>query len=379
MKHRGPWTRGHHGGPPWARGGEPVEWAQSWRGKRGKLFVRFAAVFGFMALLIMGGMAILAFLITQLFGGGGQTAVLVWIGGLGLVMALPTLAVTMAVRAFRSIATPLADLMAAADDVAAGNLSVRVREHGPGEFRRMAGSFNRMAGELERTDRQRRNMTADVAHELRTPLHVIQGNLEGILDDVYEPTKEHIGATLEETRLLGRLVEDLGTLSLAESGQLAFLKETVDLAELLIDLGTTFSVQAETAGIDLQVETGGDPVGLKVIADAARIDQVLGNLVVNALRHTHRGGSITLRAEPYAEGVRLSVSDTGEGIPSDDLPFVFDRFWRADRSRSHAGGEGAGLGLAIARQLVRGQRGNIGVESEPGLGTTFTIELPTGD
>ncbi len=352
------------------------------------LFLRFAGVFGFIALLVLGGMAALAFLLTRLFGGDGQTAVLVWVGGCGLSLALPLLAVGLATRAFRGIATPLADVMAAADAVAEGDMSVRVQvpEHGPSEFGRLAESFNRMTEELERADQRRRNLTADVAHELRTPLHIIQGNLEGILDDVYAPSAEHIGATLEETRTLARLVDDLRTLSLAEAGQLPLNREPVDVIELLADVSTSFSGQAEAAGIDLRVETEGNLSALTIIGDVGRLDQVLSNLMANALRHTPSGGIITLRAEaalsavegPVHDGVRIIVRDTGEGIPAEALPYIFDRFWRGDRSRSHASGAGSGLGLAIARQLVQAHGGWIGVESGVGQGTAFTIELPAG-
>ena len=351
-------------------------WRHEWHHKRRFIFFRLAGAFGLMVLLVLGGMAMLAFLLMRLFGGHGRMAVLVWIGGLGLSISMPVLAGLLAKRAIRDIATPLADIMAAANAVAEGDLSVRVPEDDhEGEFGQLAKSFNHMVEELGRADQQRRNLTADVAHELRTPLHIIQGNLEGILDDVYEPTSEHIGATLEETRALARLVEDLRTLSLAEAGQLPLVWERVEVGELLADVRTSFSGQAEAAGIDLCVAVDGTSAALTISADIGRLDQVLGNLVANAVRHTPPDGRITLQAEPTHGGVRIAVCDTGEGIPAEDLPYIFERFWRGDRSRSHASGAGSGLGLAIARQLVHTHGGRISVESEVGHGTTFTIEL----
>jgi signal transduction histidine kinase len=377
-----PW--GHHahhehwGPPPWEywrhHRRDFRKWRKEMRRKRGGLFFRFIGAFGCLTVLILGGMAALAFLLSQLFEGSGRMAVTLWFGGCGLFLALALLAGLLARRTFRDIAIPLADVMSAADAVAEGDLSVRVEEDKPGEFGQLARSFNRMVGELERADQQRRNLTADVAHELRTPLHIIQGNLEGILDDVYEPTDEHIEAILEETRQLSRLVEDLRTLSLAEAGQLPLVWEPVDVTELLADVRTSFSGQAETSGIELRIEVEDDlPT---VTGDVGRLDQVLSNLVANAVRHTPAGGAITLRAEPLEEGVRILVRDTGEGISAENLPYVFDRFWKGDRSRSRAGGAGSGLGLAIARQLVNAHGGRIVVESKVGQSTTFTIELP---
>lgn len=329
-----------------------------------------------MALLVIGGMVALAFVLSRLFGGDGRMTAFVWLGGCSLALALPLLAAALAARTFRRVATPLADVMAAAEAVAEGDLSARVQAVGPGEFGRLARSFNHMAEELERAEQQRRNLTADVAHELRTPLHIIQGNLEGILDGVYEPTAGHVQATLEETRLLARLVEDLRLLSLAEAGQLPMVREPVDVAELVADVVTSFSGQAEAAGVALEVQGEGEAAALTVSGDAGRLDQVLGNLVANALRHTPAGGVVTLQAQPTPGGVQIAVSDTGSGIPAEDLPYIFDRFWRGDRSRSHAAWAGSGLGLAIARQLVQAHAGTITAASQPGLGTTLTIHLP---
>jgi two-component system OmpR family sensor kinase/two-component system sensor histidine kinase BaeS len=361
------------------------DWPESWKdgnwGRGGRrhprfLFFRFLGAFGLVVLLFLGGMAGLAFFLTRLVGGGGPTAVLVWLVGCSLSVALPLMAVFTAIRTFRGIAAPLSRVMEAADSVAEGDFSVRVEENRGGEFAQLARSFNRMAAELERAEQQRRNLTADIAHELRTPLHIIQGNLEGVLDGVYEPTTEHINTTLDETRLLARLVEDLRTLSLAEAGQLPLVLEPVDVGELLADVQTSFSGQAEAAGIGLGLSINGQKEKLVVTGDTGRLDQVLSNLVANAIRHTKAGGEINLMAEAVNDYVQIQVVDNGEGIDTADLPFIFDRFWRADRARQHSDGA-VGLGLAIARQLVRAHGGKIGVESEKGVGTTFTIQLPT--
>ncbi len=344
-------------------------------------------VFGLFVLLLLGGLGLIVFFAVRLAGGDRHTAGVVWLSLCGLLLFVPLVAGWVGRRAFRGIARPLGDLMTASEQVAQGDLSVRVPVQRRGEFGQLANAFNHMVEELALADQRRRNLTADVAHELRTPLQIIQGNLEGIIDGVYSPTPEHISATLEETRLLARLVEDLRVLSQAEAGQLPMQWEDVNIAELLADVATSFSGQAQAAGVELEV-TGegvtGDGVtgegtaearGLVVRGDYSRLDQVLGNLVANALRHTPSGGRVTLGATALAAGVQIWVSDTGAGIPAEELPYIFDRFWRGDRARTHGQGAGSGLGLAIARQLVQAHGGQIRVESVVGQGTTFTIEL----
>ncbi len=349
-----------------------------WRGRGGCLFVRLLFVFGLIVLLVLGGMGILALLFTRAAGGQDEIAAFVWIGGCGLALALPILAMAIGSRALRGIATPLADVMEAADTVAEGDFTVRVSEEGRrNQFVRLARSFNRMTEELQRSDQMRRNLTADVAHELRTPLHIIQGNLEGVLDGVYDPTDDHIEATLDETRMLARLVDDLHTLSQAEAGQLSLFMEEVDVSDLLADVQTSFSGLAAEKVIELQVGFEGQPAELKVIGDADRLDQVLSNLVLNALRYTPAGGRVSLHAECHGENVHITVEDTGEGISAEDLPYIFERFWRGDASRTHVDGAGAGLGLAITKQLVEAHGGTVDAASVPGSGTRFRILLPT--
>lgn len=367
----------HHGwqGPPHSALYGPPPWAARWGHRRRFVFWRFLFVFGFLSLLFLLAIAIVLALTLGPVRAAGVSPDVVALVACGIPLAILLLTSMVGGWVFRRIGTPMADIMAAADSVAGGDLSVRVRENTPGELGQLARSFNHMIAELERAEQQRRNLTADVAHELRTPLHIIQGNLEGILDGVYEPSRENITATLDETRLLTRLISDLQTLSLAEAGQLPLHKVLFSASDLLSDVATSFAAQSTDLQVNLRVETRGDADRLGLYADPDRMDQVISNLVANALRYTPAGGTVTLWAEPLPGGVRLGVEDTGEGIPTDDLPYIYDRFWRGDRSRTRSDGASSGLGLAIARQLVQANGGKIYVESLPGFGTRFTIEM----
>jgi two-component system, OmpR family, sensor histidine kinase BaeS len=323
-----------------------------------------------MILLVFFG--VFGFLVSRLIGTNKQPTL--WVLPVVLVFAVffPMMFAFAARRSFSRFVTPIARIMAAADAVAEGDFSVRVPEEGPGEFGHLASSFNRMVAELYQSDQLRRNLTADVAHELRTPLHIIQGNLEGILDGVYQPGPDQINLLVDQTRQLTRLVDDLRTLSLAEAGQLSLKIEPVNVHELLSDIATSFSGQAEAAGINLKTEIIPENVPLIISGDAGRLDQVISNLIANALVHTPAGGTITLCAALHQPGVRIQVIDNGSGIAAEDLSFIFDRFWHGDRS--HQGS--TGLGLAIARQLVQAHGGSITVQTQLNQGTTFTIDLP---
>ncbi|MBN1537510.1 MAG: HAMP domain-containing protein [Anaerolineales bacterium] len=351
-------------------------WSKNLHDKRRFLFWRFLRTFGIFPLIVF---IVFIFILSKVFDFGSISLantgnLLILICGLPVVISI--LATVVSIVIFNRIAVPLADVMTAADAVAEGDLSVRLKEKAPGEFGNLARSFNRMTSELQRADQQRRNLTADVAHELRTPLHIIQGNLEGVLDGVYQANPKIMQNTLDETRLLTRLVDDLQTLSLAEAGQLPLHPMPVKVADLLADVITGFEGQAAEAGISLESHIPEIVGDLELHIDPDRISQVLNNLVSNALRYVSEGGWIHLGAEAQPGGVRLSVEDNGAGISEEDLPYIFDRFWRSDRSRTRQEGSGSGLGLAIARQLVQAHGGKISVESHPGEGTKFIIDLP---
>ncbi len=293
-------------------------------------------------------------------------------GILGAGAALAAILIALAAFFSSRISTPLRQLDAAARSMAAGNLQVRVQPGLVREVADLARSFNQMADALEDSDRQRRQLTADVAHELRTPLSIIKGRLEGIQDGVYRAEAEQIDGLLDKVALLERLVEDLRLLALADTGQLALHVEPVIPARLLEDARASFAHQAAERNITMRVETETVP---ELNADPQRIAQVLGNLVSNALRHTPPGGVVTLAVRAGPSEALFEVLDTGTGIAPEDLPRIFDRFYRADPSRARASG-GAGLGLAIARRIVEAHGGRIWAESTPGQGTTVRFTLP---
>jgi signal transduction histidine kinase len=274
----------------------------------------------------------------------------------------------------RRVVSPLAEVIVAAEEIAGGNLKTRVKKTpGPDDLRDLSDSFNKMADALERNDRERRDMLADIAHELRTPLTVMRGRLEGIMDGVYPADEEHVGPALEETYLLERLVEDLRLLTLAESRQLTFEKQSMDLNELARRVLSIFQAQADENQIQLSMQSATD--GMEAQLDPERTEQVIGNLVSNALRYVQSGGRVWIETHRRNDIVSISVNDNGSGISEEDLPYIFERFWRGDRSRSRASG-GVGLGLAIARQLVEAQGGSIKACNLPEGGLQVRCEFP---
>lgn len=273
---------------------------------------------------------------------------------------------------FRQITAPLDALTLATQKVAAGDLRTRATVRGEDEISRLGRSFNVMAENLEHSETARRNMLADVAHELRNPLGVIQSHLEAMLDGVFPTNTEQIASLQDETLLLKRLVDDLRDLALADAGQLSLHREATDLRALIERTVAMFQAQAAEHQIELHQELDKDVAPLNV--DRQRIEQVLRNLISNALRYSPAGASVTVKLSQSQNIVKVQVSDTGPGIPADALAQVFERFWRGDKSRSRALG-GSGLGLAIAKQWIEAHGGAIGVTSQVGQGTTFWFTL----
>jgi two-component system, OmpR family, sensor kinase len=293
---------------------------------------------------------------------------LLWAALLAAVLSL-----VLGVLISRLLTAPLSRLTRAAQSVAGGDLGQRVDVRSRDEIGQLSHAFNDMTFSLAAAETLRRNLIADVSHELRTPLTVVQGNLQALLDGVYPLELNQVASIYDETRLLTRLVDDLHDLALAEAGQLRLERIPVDVAQLTRIAASQFRPAAETVGVQLEFAAGEDIP--EVLGDADRLAQVLRNLLSNALRHTPAGGLVTLSVERTDGFVRIGVADTGTGISPEDLPHVFDRFYRGDKSLSRRGG-GAGLGLAIARQLVTAHGGTLEVNSPPGQGAVFALTLP---
>ncbi|MBP7687195.1 MAG: HAMP domain-containing protein [Thermoflexales bacterium] len=295
-------------------------------------------------------------------------------GGVALLAAL-----VIGFVVFRTITRPIDQLSQAAHSLACGDLTARVAATphssrlGDDELTELGATFNVMADSLQQAEALRRDMTADIAHELRTPLAVMRGNLEAMLDGVYPPDAEHLQPVLNQVHLLTRLVEDLRTLALAEAGQLPLSKRPIELNQLIESTLASFQAQATAQGVTLSAATLEALPAIDV--DPDRVQQTLGILIANALRHTPADGSIKVTLRRDATQAIIEVADSGAGIPPEDLPHVFERFYRADKSRSRESG-GSGLGLAIAKSIVQAHGGTISATSEVGKGTIVRFTLP---
>jgi signal transduction histidine kinase len=365
------------GPPPWWPAGEPWpprEGRGTWGGRgprggrRGPWSRGFGCLFSLFFLLGIAGIIGVITTVIERVGPLGQLARL-----FGFVLVIAVIgALLISGRTFRRVAGSLDEMVDAASRVESGDYSVRVRERdrGPRSMRDLARGFNEMVTRLEVDEAQRRRLLADVSHELRTPLTVVQGNIEAMLDGVHQVDETHLAAILEETRVLGRLVDDLRTVALSETGSLPLHREPTDLSIVATDAVGAFRPAADAGGVELAVEIADDIPLLEV--DPVRIREVISNLIANALSHTPRGGSVAVDARVGDTGraVVVTVRDTGSGIEPDLLRHVFDRFAKGAESR------GSGLGLAIARGLVEAHGGSIDVVSSAGRGSTFRFSIP---
>ncbi len=292
-------------------------------------------------------------------------AILISAAGAGL------LALVLGAALASTISRPVRELTDGTKALAAGELGHQVPVRTADEIGQLAQSFNRMSADLAHSTQLRKQMTADIAHDLRTPLSVILGYSEALQDDKLPGTPEVYGAMHRQAQHLNRLIDDLRTLSLADAGQLTLQRRPVRPSDLLEHAAIAYLPQAEERGIQLSVTAEATPA---ISVDPDRLGQVIGNLVGNALRHTPDGGHIELAAALTGAGVVLSVTDDGPGIPNDDLPHIFERFYRGDKARVDDGS--SGLGLAIARSLVEAHGGQMGVENVATGGARFTVALP---
>jgi signal transduction histidine kinase len=359
--------------PPWWP--ENEEWPPRRWGRRphNPFFRRLGCIFLFFNLFLILIFGLFVGLIVSAFERGGTLVQpIIWLVPVGIVFVVFVMGLTfLAARNIRRMSSPLDELVEASNQVADGDYSVRVKENGPLETRSLQRGFNSMAERLQQHDQQRRSMLADVSHELRTPITVIQGNVEGILDGLYPADEARLKSILEETQILSRLVDDLRTMALAESGSLQLKREPIDLAPLIREVLSGFEVQAQEKEIHLDVELAEVET---VQIDPLRIREVVTNILSNALRYTPRGGKVQVSLSESGTGgeraVSVFVQDSGPGVPASDLDHIFDRFYKSSDSG------GMGLGLSIARYLVEAHGGKIWAESGTGQGTKISFTLP---
>ena len=294
-------------------------------------------------------------LLRAIAGTAGLAALLALIAGLGVA---------------RRITRPINRLITVTRAMAGGDRSARAGQvSGPGELRELAAAFDQMADTLDREDKIRRDLVASVAHELRTPVAVLQAGHEALLDGVIEATPDELGSLRDEVLRLARMVDDLQTLAAADAAVLRLTRAHRDLATIAAAAADSLSRRFEAASVTLDRELAEAPV----VADERWLHQVVTNLLGNALKFTPAGGRVTVRTRQTGPDAVLTVTDTGVGIPSDELPHVFERFWRGQAA---AGTSGSGIGLAIAAELARAHGGTLAAASEPGQGTTLTLTLP---
>ena len=274
----------------------------------------------------------------------------------------------------RTLTRPIRELTEATQAVASGNLGLQVSVRSSDEMGELAASFNKMSADLARSSNSRKQMTADIAHELRTPLSLILGHAEAVHDGVLPPSRENFEIIRDEALRLEHLVDDLRTLSLADAGELSINLQEVSPQKLLSDLQAAFSHIASQKNVKIHMETASDMPVLRI--DPGRMTQVLTNILDNALRHTPEGGQIRLSARKAGIGVELSIQDSGPGIEGEDANRIFERFYRADSAR-HRDSGGSGLGLAIAKSIVQAHNGQILAKSASGQGLTIIIQLPS--
>jgi len=365
--------------PPWWPEGEawpPTGWDRAaWMGNRrrhGQIGRRIGCLVVLVATVLASIGVLVLWLLASLLGAGsleGGLAHLARAASL-VILAVVFLGLLFGVRMTSRIVRPLGELVDAARRIETGDYSARVAVpmRGPRDMRALTAAFNTMAARLESEEERRRRLLADLGHELRTPIAVIEGHLEAVLDGVYPPDEAHLDPILDETRVLARLIDDLRTVSLAEAGSLTLHREPVDLGHVIADVLAALGQRAEAVGVHLVTDVDQSIPELEL--DPVRIHQVLSNLVDNAIRYTPRDGSVRIAARRRNGEVEIDVADDGSGLSPELRETLFDRFAKSSDS------PGSGLGLAIAKAIVEAHRGHIRAEAGTPRGTTIVVTLP---